>query len=122
MPSDSPLKLREMHRTIALAGLAALITALAASVVAVTPARAQIGNIFSDPVPRPPGNIPRGNQNQPPPEEEEEAVPALPQGRVLPAPNRPQSALPGPVQSQPLAPPPGTTVVPQNAPPAVAVQ
>ncbi len=121
MPSDSPLKPREMHRTIVLAGLAALITGLAVSVD--TPARAQIGNIFSDPVPRPPGNIPRGNQNQPPPEEEEEAVPALPQGRVLPAPNRPrESALPGPVQTQPLAPPPGTTVVPQNAPPAVAVQ
>jgi hypothetical protein len=30
--------------------------------------------------------------------------------------------MPGPVQTQPLAPPPGTTVVPQNAPPAVAVQ
>jgi hypothetical protein len=124
MPSDSPLKPREMHRTIVLAGLTALITGLAVSVVATTPARAQIGNIFSDPVPRPPGNIPRGNQNQPPPEEDEEAVPALPQGRVLPAPNRPRqdSALPGPVQSQPLAPPPGTTVVPQNAPPTVAVQ
>jgi hypothetical protein len=124
MPSDSPLKPREMHRTIVLAGITALITGLAVSVAATTPARAQIGNIFSDPVPRPPGNIPRGNQNQPPPEEEEEAVPALPQGRVLPAPNRPRqdSALPGPVQSQPLAPPPGTTVVPQNAPPAVAVQ
>jgi hypothetical protein len=124
MPSDSPLKPREMHRTIVLAALAALITGLAVSVAATTPARAQIGNIFSDPVPRPPGNIPRGNQNQPPPEEEEEAVPALPQGRVLPAPNRPRqdSALPGPVQSQPLAPPPGTTVVPQNVPPAVAVQ
>src|ERR1700759_367059 len=124
MPSDSHLKPREMHRTIVLAGLAALITGLAVSVAATTPARAQIGNIFSDPVPRPPGNIPRGNQNQPPPDEEEEAVPALPQGRVLPAPNRPRqdSALPGPVQSQPLAPPPGTTVVPQNTPPAVAVQ
>src|ERR1700742_2062025 len=106
MPSDSHLKPREMHRNIVLAGLAALITGLALSVAATTPARAQIGNIFSDPVPRPPGNIPRGNQNQPPPEEEEEAVPALPQGRVLPA-QRPRqdSALPGPVKSQPLAPP-----------------
>jgi len=109
-----------MHRTIALAGIAALMTGLAASVVAVTPARAQIGNIFSDPIPRPPAGIPRGNQSQPPPDEEEE-VPALPQGRVVPAPTRPRqdSALPGPVQSQPLAPPPGTTVVPQNAPVAV---
>jgi hypothetical protein len=124
---DSPvLKPREMLRTIALAGFAAPIAAIAIAVTVLpaTPARAQgIGNIFSDPVPRPPGNIPRGNQ--PPPPEEEEEVPALPQGRLLPAPNRPppQGAnLPGPVQSQPLAPPPGSTVAPQNAPPPVAVQ
>ncbi len=87
-----------------------------------SPARAQIGNIFTDPVPRPPANVPRGNQ--PPPDEEEE-VPVLPQGRVLPArPTGPPpgqvSAVPGPVQSAPLAPPPGTTVVPQNGPPGVA--
>jgi hypothetical protein len=116
-----------MLRPIVLAGFAAPIAAIviAVAVPPATPARAQgIGNIFSDPVPRPPGNIPRGNQ--PPPQEEEEEVPALPQGRVLPAPNRPLpgqgSNMPGPVQTQPLAPPPGTTVVPQNAPPAVAVQ
>ena len=114
-----------MPRTIALARFAAPIATLAiALAIPLTPsARAQgIGNIFSDPVPRPPANIPRGNQ--PPPDEEEE-VPALPQGRVLPAPSRPypgqSNAMPGPVQSQPLAPPPGTTMVPQNAPPAVAV-
>jgi len=107
------------------AGFAAPIAAIviAVAVPVATPARAQgIGNIFSDPVPRPPANVPRGNQ--PPPPEEEEEVPALPQGRVLPAPNRPLpgqgSNMPGPVQSQPLAPPPGT-VAPQNAP-AVAVQ
>jgi hypothetical protein len=116
-----------MLRPIVLAGFAAPIAAIliAVAVPPATPARAQgIGNIFSDPVPRPPGNIPRGNQ--PPPLEEEEEVPALPQGRVLPAPNRPLpgqgSNMPGPVQTQPLAPPPGTTVIPQNAPPAVAVQ
>jgi hypothetical protein len=116
-----------MLRPIVLAGIAAPIAAIliAVAVPPATPARAQgIGNIFSDPVPRPPGNIPRGNQ--PPPQEEEEEVPALPQGRVLPAPNRPLpgqgSNMPGPVQTQPLAPPPGTTVIPQNAPPAVAVQ
>ncbi|MFN5690355.1 DUF2155 domain-containing protein, partial [Bradyrhizobium sp.] len=78
---------------------------------------------FSDPVPRPPGNIPRRGEPIPPPEEEEE-VPELPQGRVLPAPTRPApgpgAALPGPVQSQPLAPPPGTAVPPTNAPVAVA--
>ena len=49
-------------------------------------------------------------------------MPELPQGRVLPAPNRPPPgqqgyAMPGPVQSQPLAPVPGTTVVPQNVRP-----
>jgi hypothetical protein len=117
-----------MLRPIVLAGITAPIAAIliAVAVPPATPARAQgIGNIFSDPVPRPPGNIPRGNQ-PPPPQEEEEEVPALPQGRVLPAPNRPLpgqgSNMPGPVQTQPLAPPPGTTVIPQNAPPAVAVQ
>src|ERR1700750_2034553 len=113
-PRFARLKPREMHKTIgltiSLAGLAAptAAIAIAVSVLAVpmaTPAPAQgIGNIFSDPVPRPPGSIPRGNPQQPPPDEEEE-VPALPQGRVLPAPNRPPqtSNLPGPVQSQPLA-------------------
>jgi hypothetical protein len=111
-----------MFRIIALTGFAVL---LAAATVPLAPgARAQIGNIFSDQPPRPPGAIPRGGQPQPPPQiEDDEEVPALPQGRVLPAPTRPYqgSALPGPVQSQPLPPPPGTTVVPQNAPPAVAV-
>ena len=109
-----------MFRTIALTGLAAL---LAATALPLAPAaRAQIGNIFSDPPPRPPGAIPRGNQPQP---DDEEEVPELPQGRVLPAPNRPPPGQgippPGSVQSQPLAPPPGTTVIPQNVPPSIAV-
>ncbi|CCE04352.1 conserved hypothetical protein [Bradyrhizobium sp. STM 3843] len=97
----------------------------ATSLALPVPVRAQIGTIFSDPVPRPPGNIPRRGEPMPPPDEEEE-VPELPQGRVLPAP-QPRMApgqgagLPGPVQSQPLAPPPGTTVVPQNNPPVAAV-
>src|ERR1700694_4815459 len=109
-----------MFRTIALTGFAALVAATTISLA--PPARAQIGTIFSDPVPRPPGNIPRGNQQQP---DDDEEVPALPQGRRLPTPNRP---LPGPgapppgaVQSQPLAPPPGTTVIPQNVQPGIAV-
>src|SRR6185369_15071749 len=108
-----------MFRTIALTGFAALIAASTISLA--PPARAQIGNIFSDPAPRPPGNIPRGAQT---PDDEEE-VPELPQGRLLPTPNRPlpgQSVPPpGSVQSQPLAPPPGTTVVPQNTQPGIAV-
>src|SRR5258707_10278962 len=108
-----------MFRTIALTGFAALIAATAISLA--PPARAQIGNIFSDPPPRPPGNIPRG---APPPDDEEE-VPELPQGRLLPTPNRPLQGQgvppPGSVQSQPLAPPPGTTVIPQNTQPGIAV-
>jgi len=108
-----------MFRTITLAGFAVLLAATSISLVPA--ARAQIGNIFSDPTPRPPGNVPRGNQQQAPDDEEE--VPELPRGRVLPAPNRPLQGVPPPgsVQSQPLAPPPGTTVIPQNAPPGIAV-
>ena len=73
---------------------------------------------FRDSPPRPPGAIPQG---QVAPEDDEEEVPDLPQqGRVLPAPMHPAPGQgappPGPVQSQPLPPPPGTTVVPQNAP------
>src|SRR3984893_8157818 len=116
------LKPREMFRTIALTGFAALIAAT--TFVLAPPARAQIGNIFSDPAPRPPGNIPRGAQQQQQPDDEEE-VPELPRGRLLPTPNRPLPGqgvpAPGTVQSQPLAPPPGTTVIPQNAPPGIAV-
>src|SRR5665213_1368483 len=113
------LKPREMFRTIALTGFAALVAAM--TIPLAPPARAQIGNIFSDPAPRPPGNIPRGNQPQP---EDEEDVPELPQGRLLPTPNRPPPGQgvppPGSVQSQPLAPPPGTTIIPQNVPPGAA--
>jgi hypothetical protein len=111
-----------MFRTIALTGFAALVAATTISLA--PPARAQIGNIFSDPTPRPPGAIPRGNQQQQQPDDEEE-VPELPRGRLLPTPNRPPPGqgvpAPGSVQSQPLAPPPGTTVVPQNTPPGIAV-
>lgn len=103
-----------MFRTTSIASLAALAAAL---LIAPTPsARAQLGNIFSDPSPRPPGNIPRGAP-QPPPDDEEE-VPDLPQGRLLPAPNRilpgQGAPPPGPVQSQPLPPPGGAA----NAPPS----
>src|SRR6202011_1510662 len=116
------LKSREMFRTIALTGFAALLAASTLSLA--PPAHAQIGNIFSDPVPpRPPGNVPR-NQQQMAPDDEEE-VPELPQGRLLPTPNRPLPGQgvppPGSVQSQPLAPPPGTTIIPQNTPPAIAI-
>ena len=114
------LKPREMFRTIVLTGFAAFVAAM--TIPLAPPARAQIGNIFSDPAPRPPGSIPRGNQPQP---DDEEDVPELPQGRILPTPNRPLPGQgvppPGSVQSQPLAPPPGTTIIPQNTPPGIAV-
>jgi hypothetical protein len=112
-----------MLRTIALTGFAALVAAFAISLA--PPAHAQIGNIFSDPAPRPPGAIPRGNQQQQQQPDDEEDVPELPQGRLLPTPNRPLPGQgvppPGAVTSQPLAPPPGTTIIPQNAPPGIAV-
>jgi hypothetical protein len=106
--------IREMLRTLLLTGFAALVAV--ASISLAPPARAQIGNIFSD-QPRPPGSVPRGGQQQAVPDDEEE-VPELPRGRLLPTPNRPPPGqgvpAPGAVTSQPLAPPPGTTVVPQN--------
>lgn len=111
-----------MFRTIALTGFAAFVAAL--MITAASPAQAQIGNIFSDPPLRPPGAIPRGQQQQSPDDDEE--VPELPRGRLLPAPQRPlpgQGAPPpGAYQSQPLPPPPGTTTVPQGTQPGIAVQ
>jgi hypothetical protein len=120
---DSLLKPREMSKNLVLTGLAALLAATAITVA--PPARAQIGTIFSDPPPRPPGAIPRGNPS-PMPDDDEEVPELPPQGRVLPTPNRPMpgrqgNVMPGPVETQPLAPPPGTTVAPQNQPPAVAL-
>src|SRR5215217_9137142 len=111
-----------MLRTIALTGFAALVAA--AMITAAPPARAQIGNIFSDPPLRPPGAIPRGQPQQAPDDDEE--VPELPRGRLLPTPNRPPPGQgappPGTFQSQPLPPPPGTTVAPQGTQPGVAGQ
>lgn len=99
------------HRLGLLLIAAAMIGALA------QPARAQIGGIFgTNPPPRPPGNV--GAPPEPIYEDDEE-VPDLPQGRVLPTPTRPPGGTaprPGAVQNAPLAPPPGTSVVPQDAP------
>ena len=108
-----------MFRTTIIAGLAAV--ALAASLPLASPARAQLGGLFGDPAPRPPGSVPRGNPNAiQMPQDDEEDVPELPQGRLLPTPTRPAPGQgappPGVVQSQPLAPTPATTVIPQNAP------
>ncbi|WFU21465.1 DUF2155 domain-containing protein [Bradyrhizobium sp. CB1717] len=122
---DSLLKPREMFKTFSLTGLAALLAATALTVA--TPAQAQIGTIFSDPPPRPPGAIPRG-QPQPQIPDDDEEVPELPpQGRVLPSrpmappPGRQGNVMPGPVETQPLAPPPGSTVAPPNQPPSAAI-
>src|ERR1700761_496931 len=115
------LKPREMHRTIVLTGFAALLAA--ATIPLAPPARAQIGNIFSDQPPRPPGAIPRGSQQPPPASDDDEDMPDdLPQGRVLPGRLPPGQAVPPPgaFQSQPLPPPPGSAAAPQNAPPAAA--
>src|SRR2546423_4511232 len=113
-----------MFRPIALPGSAPLVAA--STIPLAPPARAQIGNIFSDPPLRPPGAIPRGNQPPQPPPDDEEEVPELPRGRLLPTPNRPPpgQGAPGPgrFQSQPLAPPPGTTVAHQGTHPAGAVR
>jgi hypothetical protein len=108
-----------MLRFLTLAGLATLLAAT--SLTQAPPARAQIGNLFNDLIPRPPGNVPRGGQQQPPSDDDEE-VPELPQGRLLPT--RPGQGVPPPgaVQSQPLAPPPATTVIPQNVPPGAPPQ
>ena len=76
-----------MFRTIALTGIAALVAATTISLA--PPAHAQIGNIFSDPPLRPPGAIPRGNQQQqrePQLPDDDEEVPELPRGRLLPTP------------------------------------
>ena len=113
-----------MFRTNTVIGLAALAASL--WLPPLVPAQAQLGSLFGDPAaaPRPPGSVPRGGQVFP--QDDEEDVPELPQGRLLPPPTRPMPGQgagqgqgappPGAMQSQPLAPPPATTVVPQNAP------
>jgi hypothetical protein len=108
-----------MLRTTSLASLAVLAAAMTTVPL---PAGAQLGTIFSDPAPRPPGDVPRGAM---PPDDEEE-VPDLPQGRLLPAPNRilpPGQGAPPPgrVQSQPLPPPPGGAPSGSPQQPGVAV-
>lgn len=86
---------------------------LAAVLVLATPAAAQFNNIFGNqPLIRPPAPVEVPDQ-QP----EEDDIPDIPlgPGRILPAPPS-QVQRPGPVQSQPLPPPPGG----QQAPPATA--
>ncbi len=123
--ASSPIRLlkpREMLRTIALTGLRPCSP----------PRRSRLRrrrarrSAISFPIPSRvrPATFRAATSSSAPDDEEE--VPELPQGRLLPTPNRPlppaQAAPPpGSVQSQPLAPPPGTTVIPQNVPPGIAV-
>ena len=117
------LKPREMFRTIALTGFAALV---AASTISFAPPGAGADRQYFFRSAAAPAR--RHSARQPAaaasPDDDEE-VPELPRGRLLPTPNRPPPGqgvpAPGSVQSQPLAPPPGTTVIPQNTPPGIAV-
>ena len=102
----------------------ATVAAVGAMWLSATPSLAQFGSIFGEP-PRPPSEVP----SRPPPRLQPpgppRAVPTQPQppqnyDRPATQYERP-SPMPGPVQSQPLAPPPGVDVVPPspaNAPPA----
>jgi len=110
-----------MFRTTSIASLAALAAAL--WVAPPPPAFAQLGNIFADPAPRPPGSVPQGGY---PSDDDDEEVPDLPRGRLLPTPIRPPPGQgvppPGRVQSEPLQPPPGSAAAPlPGQQPGVAV-
>src|SRR5262249_52955350 len=103
-----PAMLRPARLLLVLAVACAATTALAPV------SRAQIGTIFGNQPPRPPSNVGPPANNDP-----DDDVPDIPQGRILPAPMRPPqgSAMPPPVQTQPLPPPPGATLAPPGAPP-----
>jgi hypothetical protein len=109
-----------LHKRIGLLLIAAIMLGALAA-----PAHAQFGGIFgNNPPPRPPGAVP-GPAPEPIYEDEEDVPDLPPQGRVLPAPNRGQPGVaprPGAVQNQPLAPPPGTSVVPQDQVPGAPMQ
>jgi len=90
-----------------------IVLLVVASAVAATPARAQFGDIFRDPPPRPPADI-RGA----PPQQRMER-PDVPPSQPLPAPMAlPPSSRPGggTIQSAPLAPLPGGPVAPAPPP------
>ncbi len=97
--------------------------------MAAAPAAAQFGSIFNQPPPRPPADVPgappsdrRGEPplyypggNRPPLNADEPPDRPLPAPMALPPQNRPGR---GTIQSQPLAPPPGTAPTQQaNQPP-----
>src|SRR5664279_582482 len=103
------------------------LLAIAVLFMAVMPASAQPGSIFRDEPPRPPADVPSAppsNAPQPPPYYPNQRPPGAvrsdqPPAQPLPAPmSLPPSSRPGggTIQSQPLAPPPGTAPSPQAAP------
>ncbi len=90
-----------------------------------TPAFAQFGSIFREEPPRPPADVPSQppsnyppQGNYPPPRGyPSRAAPNVPPAEPLPAPmSLPPSSRPGAgsIQSEPLAPPPGTELTPQT--------
>jgi hypothetical protein len=98
----------------------AILAAAGAVWLSATPSIAQFGSIFGEP-PRPPSEVPGSPPPRLQPPGPPRAVPAPPRNYERPATQyeRP-SPMPGAVQSQPLAPPPGVDVVPPspaNAPP-----
>jgi hypothetical protein len=105
------------------------LLAIAALFMAATPVFAQLGSIFRDEPPRPPADVPSAppsNAPQPPPYYPNQRPPGAvrsdqPPAQPLPAPmSLPPSSRPGggTIQSQPLAPPPGTAPSPQAPPQA----
>jgi len=86
-----------------------------AALLAVAPANAQFGSIFSDPPPRPPASVPRGG-TQPMifPGRDEPPVEPQPPPMNLPPASRPGARG---IQSQPLPPPPGGAAAPAETRP-----
>jgi hypothetical protein len=93
----------------------AVAVATLAVFAALAPARAQFGSIFSPP--RPPADVPSGGLSSPnfPTSRDRAPVEPLPAPMNLPPTQRPGV---GPIQSQPLAPPPGGLGAPPAAPAA----
>jgi hypothetical protein len=83
-----------------------LVGLLTAAALLAPPAAAQFDRIFRDGPPRPPADVP----SQPPSQSDTPPAQPLPAPMSLPPSNRPGG---GTIQSQPLAPPPGTQVAPQ---------
>lgn len=107
------------------AGRVGAAVVLLAGVLTAAPAAAQLGGIFGEPPPRPPGAVPRGQPLPPPgslqplpPLPDDDPLPPEP-GAVSPPPRgRPGAGLGG-FESRPLA-PPGSPAGPLPPPPGTA--